>query len=51
MNNFLVIDGKNNIDDGKQEKNKLGRRREQYAEIKATQEEDRDHHICNPDQR
>jgi hypothetical protein len=31
----LVIDGKNNNDDGKQEKHKLRRRSEQYAEIKA----------------
>jgi hypothetical protein len=31
----LVIDGKNNDDDGKQEKHKLRRRSEQYAEIKA----------------
>jgi hypothetical protein len=31
----LVIDGKNNNDDGKQEKHKLKRRSEQYAEIKA----------------
>jgi hypothetical protein len=31
----LVIDGKNNNDDGKQEKHKLRRRSEQYAEIEA----------------
>jgi hypothetical protein len=31
----LVIDGKNNRDDGEQEKHKLKRRSEQYAEIKA----------------
>jgi hypothetical protein len=47
----LVIDGKNNNDDGKQEKHKLRRRSEQYAEIKAAQEEDRDRRICKPDQR
>jgi hypothetical protein len=34
----LVIDGKNNNDDGKQEKHKLRRRREQYANIKARKE-------------
>jgi hypothetical protein len=34
----LVIDGKNNNDDGKQEKHKLRRRSEQYAEIKAQKE-------------
>jgi hypothetical protein len=31
----LVIDGKNNNDDGKQEQHKLRRRSEQHAEIKA----------------
>jgi hypothetical protein len=31
----LSIDGNNNNDDGKQEKHKLRRRSEQYAEIKA----------------
>jgi hypothetical protein len=31
----LVINVKNNIDDGKQEKHKLRRRSEQYVEIKA----------------
>jgi hypothetical protein len=31
----IFIDGKNNNDDGKQEKYKLRRRREQYAKIKA----------------
>jgi hypothetical protein len=34
----LVIDGKNNNDDGEQEKHKLRRRSEQYAEIKARKE-------------
>jgi hypothetical protein len=31
----LVIDGKNSSDDGKQEKHKLRRGSEQYAEIKS----------------
>jgi hypothetical protein len=31
----LVIDGKNSSDDGKQEKHKIRRRSEQYAEIKS----------------
>jgi hypothetical protein len=35
---MLVIDGKNNIDDGEQEKHKLRRRSEQYAEIKSWKE-------------
>jgi hypothetical protein len=35
MKSVLVIDGKNNNDDGKQEKHKIRRRSEQYAEIKA----------------
>jgi hypothetical protein len=47
----LVIDGKNNNDDGKQEKHKLRRRSEQYAEIKTAQEEDRDRQIYKPNQR
>ena len=34
----LVIDGKRNNDDGKKEKNKIRRRSEQYAEIKAQKE-------------
>jgi hypothetical protein len=35
---LLVIDGKNNNDDGKQEKHKLGRRSEQYEDIKDQKE-------------
>jgi hypothetical protein len=34
----LVIDGKNSSDDGEQEKHKLKRRSEQYAEIKSRKE-------------
>jgi hypothetical protein len=38
MKSVLVIDGKNNIDDGEQEKHKLRRRSEQYAKIKSWKE-------------
>jgi hypothetical protein len=34
----LVIDGKNNNDDGKQEQHKLRRRSEQHAEIRSSGE-------------